>query len=246
MKIIDIHAHMDILEPLNWFDTPDKLINLMDEANIEAAAVMPYLNYPGPDKNSIDKLVESASKYSERLLCFPRLDPWYGERTLEALENANEKYDIRGVKLHPAHYTLHPYGELTVNLVKKAGDLNLPVLFHCGDEMMCLPLQIGELAKQCPQTTIILAHLGGYFHNQDVLTVAKKYKNIYIDTSEIPYVKYIEEFVKELGADRVIFGTDAPCCDPIVEIEKVKLADLTQRQFKKVFYENAKEILKLN
>ena len=32
MRIIDMHAHVDVCEPLNWYDTAEKLITLMDEA----------------------------------------------------------------------------------------------------------------------------------------------------------------------------------------------------------------------
>lgn len=161
------------------------------------------------------------------------------------LEACLSKYPVRGVKLHPAHYTLHPFGELTVRLCKKAGELGLPVLFHCGDEMMCLPLQIGELAAKCPETIVILAHMGGYAHNRDAIEVAKKYDNIYIDTSEVPLVKEIKWFVEELGADRIFFGTDAPCCDPLVELKKVKLAGLSGKQLEMVLYKNAVRVMGL-
>ena len=62
--------------------------------------------------------------------------------------------------------------------------------------------------------------MGGYAHNRDAIEVAKKYKNIYIDTSEVPLVKEIRWLVDELGAERIFFGTDAPCCDPMVELKR--------------------------
>ncbi len=245
MRIIDMHAHVDVCEPLNWYDTGDKLIKLMDEAGVEKAVVSAYLNLPGPDNTCADRLWKSIEPYAERFMMFVRMDPWFGDECIKFLENLCEKYPVRGVKLHPAHYTLHPYGKLTVDLCKRAGELGLPVLFHCGDEMMCLPLQIGELAKQCPDTTIILAHMGGFAHNRDAIEMAQTYSNIYIDTSEVPLVKEIRWFVDELGAERVLFGTDAPCCDPLVEIKKVMLAGLTEEELEYVMYKNAVRIMGL-
>ena len=224
MRIIDMHAHVDVCEPLNWYDTAEKLITLMDEAGIEKAVVSAYLNLPGPDMTCGMRLWDSIEPYKERFMMFLRMDPWFGQE---------------------AHYTLHPYGELTVRLCRKAGELGLPVLFHCGDEMMCLPLQIGELAAQCPDTVIILAHMGGYAHNRDAIEVAKKYKNIYIDTSEVPLVKEIRWLVDELGAERIFFGTDAPCCDPIVKNKKVLLAGLSEEELEKVLYQNAVRVMGL-
>ena len=245
MRIIDMHAHVDVCEPLNWFDTAEKLVKLMDEAGIEKAVVSAYLNLPGPDMTCAERLWKDIEPYQDRVMMFLRMDPWFGDEAIRFLEDACKKYPIRGVKLHPAHYTLHPYGKLTVDLCRKAGELGLPVLFHCGDEMMCLPLQIGELAAQCPDTTVILAHMGGYAHNRDAIEVAKKYKNIYIDTSEVPLVHEIRWFVDELGADRIFFGTDAPCCDPLVELKKVLLAGLTDGELEQVLYKNAVRVMGL-
>ncbi|QDW73177.1 amidohydrolase [Lachnospiraceae bacterium KGMB03038] len=246
MRIIDMHAHVDVCEPLHWHDTAEKLLKLMDEAKIEKAVVSAYLNLPGPDMTCGQRLWDSIRPYEDRFMMFLRMDPWFGQEAVDFLEEACQKYPVKGVKLHPAHYTLHPYGDLTVDLCRKAGELGLPVLFHCGDEMMCLPLQIGELAAQCPDTTVILAHMGGYAHNRDAIEVAKKYSNIYIDTSEVPLVKEIKWFVEELGADRIFFGTDAPCCDPSVELKKVQLAGLEERDLEKVLWKNAVRVMKLD
>ena len=232
MRIIDMHAHVDVCPPLNWYDTADKLIKLMDEA--------------GPDNTCAERLWKSIEPYKERFMMFIRMDPWFGQDCIDFLHDACEKYPIRGVKLHPAHYTLHPYGDLTVDLCREAGKLGLPVLFHCGDEMMCLPLQIGELAKKCPDTTIILAHMGGFAHNRDAIEIAKTCPNVYIDTSEVPLCKEIKWFVNELGSERVIFGTDAPCCDPLVELKKVQLSGLTEEELEYVLYKNAVRIMKLD
>ena len=47
MRIIDMHAHVDVCEPLNWFDTGEKLVKLMDEAGIEKAVVQCLSESPG-------------------------------------------------------------------------------------------------------------------------------------------------------------------------------------------------------
>ena len=245
MRIVDMHAHMDEVADLNWFDTPEKLIKLMDDANIELAVVSAYLNVPGPDPDAFERMCRCVEPYKDRLCPFIRMDPWFGKRTVEVLVEAHRNHpNLSGVKLHPGHYTLHPYGEATVALIQKAGELGLPVLFHCGDEEMCLPLQIGEMMKQCPDTKVILAHMGGLAHYRDAISVAKKYPNIFIDTSEIPYVGMIRRVVDEIGADRVLFGTDAPFCDPLVELKKVEYAGLTEQEFEKVCSLNGLKLLK--
>lgn len=243
MKIVDMHAHIDVVKAFNWVDTPEKLIGLMDECGISYSIASAYMNIPGPDPTALDRLCASIAPYKGRLFPFVRMDPWYGKEAIAFLDEAVRNYELKGVKFHPTTYALHPYTELTVSLVRHAGELGLPVLFHCGDEMMSYPLQIGELAKQCPDTTIILAHMGGLFHTRDALTVAEMCPNVYVDTSEIPHVFPIRLFVDAIGPERVLFGTDAPYCDPLVELEKVKLAGLTPEEFELVCSKNGMRLL---
>ncbi len=68
MRIIDMHAHIDICEPLHWYDTAEKLLLLMDEAGIEKAVVSAYLNLPGPDMGCADRLWKSIEPYSDRFV----------------------------------------------------------------------------------------------------------------------------------------------------------------------------------
>lgn len=244
MRIVDMHAHLDEVAALGWFDTGEKLIRLMDDAGIEMAVVSAYLNVPGPDPDAFERMCRSVAPYEGRLFPFIRMDPWFGQEAVDFLVDAKARHkNLSGVKLHPGHYTIHPYGDATVALINKAGELGLPVLFHCGDEEMCLPLQMGEMMKQCPHTTVILAHMGGLAHWRDAISVAQRYPNIYIDTSEIPYVGMIRRFVDAIGPDRVLFGTDAPYCDPLVELRKVQLAGLTDGEYEKVCSLNGLRLL---
>jgi predicted TIM-barrel fold metal-dependent hydrolase len=246
MIYLDSHAHVDVVPALNWYDTADKLIKRMDSANVRMAAISGYLNVPGPNPDGLKVISEAVAKYPDRLLGYARLDPWFDDRCVEALNNAVKDWGCRGVKLHPAHYTLYPFVPETVKLAHRAGELGLPILFHCGDEIMCLPYQIDRLAAQCPETTIILAHIGGFFSGEAALNVAERRKNVLVDTSEIPFPEMVRKAVDRLGAEKVMWGTDAPCCDIGHEIKKVELAGLTEKQQRLLFSENYARLMGIN
>jgi predicted TIM-barrel fold metal-dependent hydrolase len=236
--ILDSHAHMDVVPSLGWYDTAEKLLQRMDECGVAKAAISGYLNTPGPNPDSLRTIAEAVEKYPDRLIGYARLDPWFDDDCIHALEEAVLEMGMRGVKLHPAHYTLFPYGPLTVKLARRAAELGVPVLFHSGDEIMCLPYQIDRLADQCPETRFILAHIGGYFNGEAALRVAERRENVWVDTSEMPFPQMVRKAVDRLGAEKVLFGTDAPCCDIRLEILKVKLAGLTPEQEELVMYKN--------
>lgn len=236
--ILDSHAHMDVVPALGWYDTAEKLVQRMNQAGVAKAAISGYLNAPGPNPDSLRTIAAAVEKYPDRLIGYARMDPWFDDACVRTLEDAVQHLGIRGVKLHPAHYTLYPFGPLTVKLVQRAGELGLPVLFHCGDEMMCLPYQIDRLAAQCPDATIILAHIGGFFSGEAALATAARRPNVWVDTSEIPLPDMVRKAVDFLGAEKVLFGTDAPCCDIRLEILKVKLAGLAPEQERLVMWAN--------
>ena len=244
--IIDSHAHMDELVALGWLDPPEKVIKLMDWAGIDKAVVSTYCNLPGINDNALEYVADGVSKYPDRLIHYVRLDPWYGDRAISILERAVEEFNFKGVKLHPVHYTLHPFGEATVNILKKAANYGIPVLFHCSDETMSLPLQIEKAIIQSPNTVVILAHMGGFFHYNDAIKVCKRNENVYLDTCEISYVSVIKKAVSEVGADKILFGTDIPTDNPFFEIEKIKACNLSKEAEDKIFFKNIAKILKLN
>ena len=246
MIYLDSHAHVDVVPALNWYDTAEKLIKLMDKSNVSMAAISGYLNVPGPNPDGLKAVSEAVQNYPDRLIGYARLDPWFDDKCVDAFEQAVKTWGCRGVKLHPAHYTLYPFSVETVKLANKAGEYGLPVLFHCGDEIMSLPYQIDRLAKQCPETTIILAHIGGFFSGEAALEVAERNENVLVDTSEIPYPWMISKAVKRLGAKKVLWGTDAPCCDIDLEIKKVHLAELSKEEEELLFYKNYAELMNIS
>jgi predicted TIM-barrel fold metal-dependent hydrolase len=235
--IIDSHAHVAIEPAYGLYDTAEKLIARMDEAGVALAAISSYHNAPGRTPDPHAQIIEAVQQYPDRLIGYARIDPWYGEASVSALEDAVSR-GLRGLKLHPATYMLYPYDDLTVNVVRRAGELRIPVMIHSGDENMCLPYQIERLAARCPETTLILAHIGGYYAHRAAIDVAERHPHVLVDTSEIPFPDHIRRAVERLGAEKVLFGSDAPCCDIRLELLKVARAGLRPEQNEQILFRN--------
>lgn len=243
--IIDAHAHMDVFPARGWYDTPDKVIRYMDMAGIDMAVVSTYVNFPGPKKTAMEDLYNDCNQYPGRFIPYLRMNPRFVDETEAAIDLAVNKYGFKGIKLHPTSYAIHPFTEPTLKILRRAAHYDIPVLFHCSDENLTLPLQIAEAAEACPWTKMILAHMGGFHHFKDVLRVCKKYPNLYVDTCEFPFAKAIRTAALEIGSERILFGTDIPTDNPIFEIEKVKQAELDSDSEKNIFYRNIARLLKI-
>ena len=57
------------------------------------------------------------------------------------------------------------------------------------------------------------------------------------------YPSKIREAYEEVGADRIMFGTDAPYHPAAVEAMKVMTSGLTEEQIKDVFYNNCAKLM---
>jgi predicted TIM-barrel fold metal-dependent hydrolase len=240
--IVDAHLHIDDIPALGWQLEASECIRRLDEAGIERGIVMTIVDAPEVNPDALDLIADACARYPGRLDAFARIHPWYGERSVALLERAFE-LGFKGLKLHPVSTIAHPAAEDTLRLIRAAAEHRAPTLFHCGDEPMATPLAVSRAAKACPEATIILGHMGGYFHVEEAIGVAERYENIVLETSAMPYPDKIREAVDRIGAARVIYGSDGPACSPRIEVEKVRLAQLTAEAERLVFADNVLRLL---
>jgi len=78
---------------------------------------------------------------------------------------------------------------------------------------------------------------------QAAIECARKHPNIYLETSGMPMHTKIKEAYEQVGADRVMFGTDMPFHHPSVEIQRSMVSGLRSGQLRNLFYNNAKKLL---
>jgi predicted TIM-barrel fold metal-dependent hydrolase len=218
--IVDFHTHVDESGVFGWLDPPEKIIGLIDTAGIDCAVIMTYTDLPDFNPGALEYIVSSAERYPGRLLPFVRLNPAY-DGALALLDRAQSS-GVRGVKLHPVTSKVHPADPRSVALLRRCGELGVPVLFHCGDEPYTTPAAIALAAEQATDCAIVLGHMGGYFHVREALRAADTHPNLFLETSAMPFPHAIVEAVETVGADRVIFGSDGPGCNPKLELAKVR------------------------
>ena len=86
---------------------------------------------------------------------------------------------------------------------------------------------------------------GGVFRGEEIIRVAQKYTNIYLDTSSIPYPRIIRQALDAIGPDRIVFASDNPAGDPVSDLAKIKNLHLPPEIEEKILYKNIAKMLKL-
>src|SRR4051794_38130864 len=118
--IIDSHTHVDEAPGFGWYDPPETIIRLIDEAKIERAIVMTYRDAPGPEERVIEYIAEVIQRYPGRLIGYARMNPRYGDEAVRLFDRAITEYGFKGLKLHPVSYVMHPISDATLDLIRHA------------------------------------------------------------------------------------------------------------------------------
>jgi predicted TIM-barrel fold metal-dependent hydrolase len=106
------------------------------------------------------------------------------------------------------------------------------------------PEDVATLARRFPNVKIIMAHLTGC-GVRGVLAV-KSCPNVVVDTSgAAPEAGLIEYAVGQLGAGRVLYGSDVPVRDFGVAIARITGSRLNATTKQKILYDNARALLRL-
>jgi len=176
------------------------------------------------------------------------VDPLVPRTFDQAREILSGKHCV-GIKIHPeAHgYPIRKQGRRIFAFAEKHHAI---VISHSGQERS-LPLDFVRLASDFPSVPLILGHLG-YGYDTDVSHQVRaiqksRHKNMYVDTSSSMSIvpNLIEWAVREIGADRILFGTDTPVYFAPMQRARVDAADIPATAKRRILRDNAVELFKL-
>ncbi|HUC04307.1 MAG TPA: amidohydrolase family protein [Acidimicrobiales bacterium] len=132
------------------------------------------------------------------------------------------EHGARGVKVHPVAQRFHPDDPRMAPIYEVCDETGITFLSHAGSSRgpveFAEPAAFAGVASRHPRMKIVLAHLGGARWEQ-ALELARSFPNVYFDLCEIiawtgaPHAPSRDELallIKEIGSDRVFFGTDYP------------------------------------
>ena len=110
-----------------------------------------------------------------------------------------------------------------------------------------LPEAFVPFANRFPQARVMLAHLGngagdnGKVDMQVRAVQAAKHRNLWVDTSSARSILpgLVEWAVKELGAERLLFGSDTPLYHVALQRERIECAEISVEAKRLILRENA-------
>ena len=248
IMIIDIHTHN-----FAWGETSaivagakrngiDRIVLLGD--------VLRHGYYPTPEQiiKINDDTIADVEKFSGFCYGFCHLNPSHdGDFQVQEIRRVLSKKDFCGVKLECSWNCRKPEMDPIMAELEKQDRV---LLHHCWYkttgkcEEESDPSDIAYLARRWPKVTIVMAHLAGC--GIKGVEMVADCPNVMIDTSGgQPEAGFVEYAVRRIGAERLVYGSDAPCRDYAAQLAKIEDANISAADKELILYKNTERILKI-
>jgi uncharacterized protein len=232
----------------------DELLKMMDQVGVDRAITWPMVSYTREIASDNATIHEGYVAHPDRIIPFGGVNPRLGlQEAQDLLKRCIEEYGVKGVKLNGArdiYYIDDP--ELSLPLVDMIAEAGLVLAFHVGsnDFERTHPYRVAKVSDRHPDLKILLVHMGGSdkptIHDA-VLDFVARYPNWYLIDSEADYRK-AQQAIRELGADRVMYGSDTPFMPMRYEwgMRQVAYQDLSEDERAKVLGGNVARLFGLD
>lgn len=245
-EIIDFHAH---LGPYFNMHIPvcsaEGIVRLMDRSGIAKTIVSPT---PGICSDLVygnNMMLQTIGKHRGRLYGSCIVNGNFPELSVDELNRCfEEDSHVVSIKIHPL-LTCHKMNDSRMKGIYEFASVHKSfIVVHTwldNDPYGNQDIFTG-VAKDYPDIKWLMGHSGGPYGSYHAVEIAKKLPNVFLDLtmSMIP-ARQVEFFVSEIGADRVMFGTDNPFIDPRPQIGRLFLADISHEDRIKIMGGNARK-----
>ena len=185
-----------------------------------------------------NRTYETFSRHPGRLYGQAFVNPGYMRETLYELERCADLGFV-GVKLYHQYYMDDP---AQFQMIEKCIELNFPILMHsakCTDwetnsvqPRLSNGVHMANAARRYPEATFIMGHIGGGGDWKWSIEAIQDSPNVVADIGGSVHDRpLLEESVRYLGADRILFATDGQWDSSVA---KILGADITEAEKKTI------------
>ena len=252
-RIWDVHSHLEALPG----DTPEGRIEIlvrhMDRLGIERLILSQgfgqYEQFATPEQIRIenDRIMRAVKRFPDRAYGSLYVNPAHVEASLQEFDRCIR--DGPMVCIGELETDIRCNSPLLDPLVERATAMHVPILQHTwtvtlGDAPTeSSPADLVELAARHPQQNFICGHTGGNWE-LGIRTIRDS-KNVWAGIAgSDPTSGFTEMAVRELGAERVVYGSDVGGRDFGSQVAKVIGANISDDAKKLILGGNLRRLLK--
>ena len=256
IKAIDVHSHFGDWNLTSGLKDAQKympgdvdfLQNCMTLANIGISInshLKTMMPRGGGDALTGNEICLEQVKNADSLYMWVVVNPWQKESYAQA-ERMLKHTKCLGIKIHPEEH-LYSIREFGGEIYEFAAKNSAMIITHSG-EGNSMPEDFCVLANRYPEVVTIISHLGcgcdGSFEHQIRAIQRNMRDNLYTDTSSAKslFPNLIENAVKEIGSEKILFGSDNPCYFSPSQRARVDCAHIGRKEKFNILRRNAERL----
>ncbi len=233
--------------------TPAQIVAEMDRAGIRTLMLSAW-HRPGANIYSNDLISEMIAEFPDRFVGVAAVNLEKPVEAVRELDRAVNQLGFKALRVIPWLWKLPPNDKLYFPLYVKCIELDIPFCTQVGHTGPLMPSETGrpvpyldEVALVFPELKIVAGHIGHPW-TDEMIGVAWKHENVYIDTSAyLPryYPLQLLHYMKTYGQDKVMFGTNFPMLSLekcVQQVDELGLADDVKAKF---LFQNSQRVFKL-
>ena len=232
---------------------PAQIVAEMDRAGIQTLMLSAW-HRPGLNIYSNDLVAQMIAEFPDRFVGVASVNLEKPVEAVRELDRAVNQLGFKALRVSPWLWKLPPNDKLYFPLYVKCIELDIPFCTQVGHTGPLMPSETGrpvpyldEVALVFPELKIVAGHIGHPW-TDEMIGVAWKHENVYIDTSAyLPryYPPQLLHYMKTYGQDKVMFGTNFPMLSLekcVQQVDELGLADDVKAKF---LFQNAQHVFKL-
>jgi predicted TIM-barrel fold metal-dependent hydrolase len=222
---------------------PDELtIGALDAARVSTALVSAWWGPSGPLLTN-DHVAALVRRHPRRLVGVASVDLARPMDGVRELRRCVRELGMRAVRVLPWLWGLPPNDRRYYPIYAACVDLGIPFCLQVGHAGPLRPSEPGrpipyldEVACDFPELTIVGGHVG-YPWTAEMISLASKYPNVFLDTSAWKPRRFPPELVAYLrgpGRRKVLFGSNWPMIAPadcLADVDALGLGDEARALF---------------
>jgi uncharacterized protein len=228
-------------------------LEMMDRAGVGRGLLCAWWGPSGP-MISNDDVAELCAAHPDRFVGVASVDLMRPMSAIDELRRCVEVHDFRALRMLPWLWGLPPDDRRYYPLYAACCDLDITFctqVGHAGPMRASEPGKpipyLDHVALEFPDLRIVGGHIGVPWLDE-MISLATKYPNIYIDTSAYTCARYppgLVDYMRAHGRRKVLFGSNHPfwpAPDCIADLDRLDLDDATLQAF---LHDNANKAFRL-
>ena len=231
----------------------DFTISLMDQAQVSRGLICAWWGPAGP-LISNEEVSAYVKQCPDRLSGVASVDLYRPMEAVRELRRLVKEQGFKALRIVQWLWNLPPTDRRYYPLYAECIELGIPFCCQVGHTGPLCPSEPGrpipyidEVAIEFPELKIVGGHIG-YPWTTEMIAVATKHENVYIDTSAYVAKRFPPELVtymKKHGSKKVMFGTNYPMVTAAMCLKDLDALQLTDEGKKLFLYENAQRLFGL-